>query len=71
MAVLIEEADSWRNECWQMIKERSDLKQCISKKVSFDFRQCGTHFIKNGKKYVIQTRDLCKQAKKAGIDSHG
>jgi protein gp37 len=164
---LIEEADSWRNECWQMIKERSDLKflfltkridrfmicipedwndgydnvivcctvesqksadyrlsifkslpikhkyitcqpllenieikkyldgvelvvvggesdinarqldydwvlnireQCISRKVSFYFRQCGTHFIKNGKKYVIQTRDLCKQAKKTGID---
>jgi len=164
---LIEEADAWRNECWQMIKERSDLKflfltkridrfmscapenwndgydnvivcctienqknadcklsifkdlpikhkcitcqpllenieiekyldgielvvvggesdknarpldydwvlnireQCIRKKVSFEFRQCGTHFIKKGKEYVMQTRDLIKQAKKAGID---
>ncbi len=25
---LIEEADSWRAECWQMIKERSDLHLC-------------------------------------------
>ncbi|MBQ4061281.1 MAG: DUF5131 family protein, partial [Christensenellaceae bacterium] len=43
-------------------------EQCIRKKVSFEFRQCGTHFIKNGKEYKLQTKDLCTQARKAGID---
>lgn len=164
---LIEEADSWRAECWQMIKERSDLNfifltkrierflkcipddwgtgydnvtvgctienqdradfrlslfselpikhkniicqpliediniekyldkvelvvvggesdknarplnydwvlavrdQCISKGVSFEFRQCGTHFIKDGKSYTLNTRDLCSQAREANIN---
>lgn len=166
---LIEEADSWRDECWKMIKERSDLKflfltkridrfkhcipndwndgydnvivcctienqknadyklsifkdlkikhkcitaqplleeidiekyldhielvvvggesdynarplnynwvlnirnQCIRKNVNFEFRQCGTNFIKDNKKYKLQVKDLCKQAKKANIDYH-
>lgn len=164
---LIEEADEWRNECWKMIKERSDLhflfltkrierfsscvpddwgegydnvtvgctvenqcnadyrlkifnqlpikhkniicqpliekidiakylngielavvggesdknaralnydwvlfirEQCIEHGVSFEFRQCGTHFIKDGKMYTLKTRDLCSQAKKADIN---
>lgn len=164
---LIEEADDWRNECWKMIKERSDLhflfltkrierfsscvpddwgegydnvtvgctvenqcnadyrlkifnqlpikhkniicqpliekidiakylngielavvggesdknaralnydwvlfirEQCIEHGVSFEFRQCGTHFIKDGKMYTLKTRDLCSQAKKADIN---
>lgn len=43
-------------------------EQCIRKNVSFEFRQCGTHFIKDNKRYRLQTRDLCSQAKKAGID---
>lgn len=43
-------------------------EQCIRKKVNFEFRQCGTHFIKDGKNYMIQTRDLTKQAKLANID---
>lgn len=43
-------------------------EQCIRKNVSFEFRQCGTYFIKDGKLYKLQTRDLCSQAKKAGID---
>ena len=43
-------------------------EQCIRKKVSFEFRQCGTHFIKDGKEYKLQTKDLCSQARKAGID---
>ena len=43
-------------------------EQCIRKNVSFEFRQCGTHFIKNGKEYNLQTKDLCSQARKAGID---
>lgn len=43
-------------------------EQCIRKKVNFEFRQCGTHFIKDGKSYNIQTKDLMKQAKRANID---
>ena len=43
-------------------------EQCIRKNVSFEFRQCGTHFIKDGKQYKMQTKDLCSQARKAGID---
>lgn len=46
-----------------------DLRQqCIRRNVAFEFRQCGTHFIKDGKPYRLQTRDLCKQARLAGID---
>jgi protein gp37 len=44
--------------------------QCINKKVDFEFRQCGTHFIKDGKEYTLQVRDLIKQAKSAAIDYH-
>ena len=43
-------------------------EQCIRKNVSFEFRQCGTHFIKDGKEYKLQTKDLCTQARKADID---
>lgn len=44
--------------------------QCIRHHVDFEFRQCGTHFIKDGKSYTLNVRDLCSQAKKAGIDYH-
>jgi len=43
-------------------------EQCIRKNVSFEFRQCGTHFIREGKAYRLQTKDLCAQARKADID---
>ena len=43
-------------------------EQCIRKDVSFEFRQCGTHFIKDDKMYKLQTKDLCKQAKLANIN---
>ena len=43
-------------------------EQCIRKNVSFEFRQCGTHFIKDGKEYKLQTKDLCRQARLADID---
>lgn len=43
-------------------------EQCIRKNVEFEFRQCGTHFIKDGKQYKLQTRDLCSQARKVGIN---
>lgn len=164
---LIEEADSWRAECWQMIKERSDLhfmfltkrierlmdcvpedwgdgydnvtigvsvenqvradqrlsllqalpikhkkiacqplieeisiaeyltdiesvvaggeyhknarplnyewilklrEEAISQGVAFEFRQCGTHFIKDQQEYQLSYRQLFSQAKKAGIN---
>ena len=43
-------------------------EQCISHEVHFEFRQCGTHFIKDGKTYILNVRDLCSQAKKANIN---
>lgn len=43
-------------------------EQCIARNINFEFRQCGTHFIKDGKLYTLSARDLCSQAKKAGID---
>ena len=43
-------------------------EQCIAHKVHFEFRQCGTHFIKDGKNYTLSVRDLCSQARKANID---
>lgn len=43
-------------------------KQCIRRNVNFQFRQCGTYFIKDGKLYKMQTKDLIKQARLAGID---
>ena len=46
-------------------------EQCIRKQVSFEFRQCGTHFVKDGKQYRLQTRDLCSQARKANINYYG
>ena len=43
-------------------------QQCIRKQVSFEFRQCGTHFVKDGRQYKLQKKDLCSQARKAGIN---
>ncbi len=43
-------------------------EQCMNANVSFEFRQCGTHFIKDGKEYTLQVRVLGEQARKAGID---
>ena len=43
-------------------------EQCVRQNVSFEFRQCGTHFIKDGREYILQKKDLCAQARKANID---
>jgi Bacteriophage protein gp37 len=43
-------------------------QQCINKNVSFEFRQCGTYFVKDGKRYTLKTNELCKQARLANID---
>ena len=49
-----------------------DLReQCIRKNVSFEFRQCGTHFLKDGREYTLQKKDLCAQARKADINFYG
>ena len=42
--------------------------QCLRKNTHFDFRQCGTHFIKDKKEYTLATKDLCSQARKAMIN---
>lgn len=34
----------------------------------FEFRQCGTRFIKDGKSYTLSTLDLCSQSRKANIN---
>ncbi len=43
-------------------------RQCVERGVRFQFRQCGTHFIKDGRRYTLGVRELMSQAKKAGID---
>ncbi|MEE0682134.1 MAG: DUF5131 family protein [Christensenellales bacterium] len=43
-------------------------EQCIRQGVHFEFRQCGTHFIKDGKTYTLPVRELCSQARKANIN---
>ncbi|HMM07069.1 MAG TPA: DUF5131 family protein [Clostridiales bacterium] len=43
-------------------------EQCIKKGVAFQFRQCGTHFMKDGKMYTLKKDLLSAQAKKANID---
>lgn len=43
-------------------------RQCIEKNVDFEFRQCGSRFMKDGKLYRIPARELAKQAKCAGIN---
>ena len=114
---LLADADQWREECWDMIKERSDLhflfltkridrfaqcipadwnggyknvavggesdynarpfdydwvlslrQQCVNTNTNFEFRQCGTNFIKDGIQYKLNVRQLCSQAKKAEIN---
>lgn len=44
-------------------------EQCIRRNVKFEFRQCGSNFIKNGKLYKLNVRQLCSQAKKANINT--
>lgn len=43
-------------------------EQCAASGTHFEFRQCGTHFIKDGKTYTLCVHDLCSQARKAGIN---
>lgn len=43
-------------------------EQCILKNVNFEFRQCGTYFIKDNQTYRLQTKDLTKQARLCQIN---
>ena len=43
-------------------------RQCIEQKIPFEFRQCGTFFIKDGKEYKLKYKELSEQAKKANIN---
>lgn len=43
-------------------------EQCIRKNVDFDFRQCATNFVKDGKTYKLRYGDLRKQARLANIN---
>lgn len=43
-------------------------EQCIKAGTHFQFRQCGTHFVKDAIEYTIPVRQLCSQAKKADIN---
>lgn len=43
-------------------------EQCVRQNVSFEFRQCGTHFIKDSREYTLLKKDLCAQARKANIN---
>ena len=42
--------------------------QCIKTDTAFEFRQCGTHFIKDSKRYKLKYRELTEQARKANIN---
>jgi protein gp37 len=43
-------------------------QQCIAQNIPFEFRQCSTHFIKEGVAYQLSYRQLFSQAKKAAIN---
>lgn len=43
-------------------------EQCMRNQVAFEFRQCGTYFLKDGKTYNLKTKELHAQAKKANIN---
>ena len=43
-------------------------QQSINTNTHFEFRQCGTHFIKDGVNYTLSVGQLCSQARKAEIN---
>jgi protein gp37 len=46
-------------------------EQCVRAGTNFEFRQCGTHFIKDGREYTLQVKDLASQARKANLNLGG
>ncbi len=45
-------------------------QQCIDADTPFEFRQCGTHFIKDKKTYKLKYKELTEQARKANINTN-
>lgn len=46
-----------------------DLRQqCVAAGVAFVFRQCSSHFSKDGKIYHLRRQDLCQQVRRANIN---
>ncbi len=43
-------------------------EQCINNNISFEFRQCGTYFIKDNKKFRLKSGQLMSQARLANIN---
>lgn len=46
-------------------------QQCLNQKTAFEFRQCGTHFIKDDVRYHLPVNALMAQARKANINHCG
>ncbi len=46
-------------------------EQCVTRNVSFRFKQTGAAFEKDGKLYIIKRREQTSQAARAGIDFRG
>ena len=44
-------------------------EQCLRQGVKFEFRQCGSNFVKDGKLYQLPARQLMSQARKANINT--
>lgn len=44
-------------------------QQCLRSGVKFEFRQCGSNFIKDGTLYKLNVNQLCSQARKANINT--
>lgn len=44
-------------------------QQCLRQAVKFNFRQCGSNFIKDGRLYKINVRQLASQARRANLDT--
>ncbi len=42
--------------------------QCVQADISFEFRQCGSIFVKDNIRYSLRYKDLMSQAKKANIN---
>jgi len=44
-------------------------QQCLRQGVPFEFRQCGSNFVKDGRLYQLSVRQLMAQARKANINT--
>lgn len=44
-------------------------EQCLRQGVKFEFRQCGSNFVKDGKLYQLSVHQLMSQARKANINT--